>query len=95
MSELKNILKEFIETEKKYVDKLKYLIKNCVTNYDKDVNLPLELKGQKHVLFSSIEDILDFHVNKFLPALVKNSNSLTDTLDCFTDFVEVIHNQSI
>lgn len=90
MSEWKNIIKEFIETEKKYVDKLKYLIKNVVINFDKDVNLPTALKGKKQILFSSIEEIFHFHVNRFLPALEKNSNSLTNTLDCFTEFVEVI-----
>lgn len=91
MSEFKYIINEFIQTEKNYVDKLKYLIKNFVIPFDKDINLPLALKGQKQVLFSSIEDILDFHVKDFLPALEKNSKNLAKTLDCFTEFVEVIN----
>lgn len=88
MSEFKYIINEFIQTEKKYVEKLKYLIKNFVIPFDKDANLPLELKGKKKILFSSIEEILDFHVKDFLPALEKNSKNLTKTLDCFTEFVE-------
>lgn len=89
MSEFKYIINEFIQTEKKYVEKLKYLNKNFVIPFDKDVNVPLALKGKKQILFSSIEDILDFHVKTFLPTLEKNSNNLTKTLDCFTEFVEV------
>lgn len=89
MSEFKYIINEFIQTEKSYVDKLKYLIKHFVITFDKDVNVPLALKGQKQLLFSSIEDILEFHVKNFLPTLEKNSKNLTKTLDCFTEFVEV------
>lgn len=89
MSEFKYIINEFIQTEKSYVDKLKYLIKHFVIPFDKDINVPSELKGKKQILFSSIEDILNFHVKDFLPALEKNSKNLAKTLDCFTEFVEV------
>jgi len=67
-AKVKMTIDELISTEKDYVKSLNYVIQNYVPEMSR-LDLPHALRCKRNVIFGNLENIADFHSNRFLQHL--------------------------
>ncbi|XP_052565340.1 triple functional domain protein-like isoform X2 [Culex pipiens pallens] len=77
------IMAELLQTERTYVKDLETCINVFVSELKSGVNVPTNLVGKEHILFSNIEDIFAFHEKIFLRELEKYETMPEDVGHCF------------
>ncbi|CAD7089125.1 unnamed protein product [Hermetia illucens] len=82
-----HIINELIATEQSYVDTLKRGLKNYVSIYENEINLPANLRGKKYFLFGNIEQIVELHENELLPMLNENRNAVAKICERFYELL--------
>lgn len=83
-----NIIRELIQVEKNYVEKLARGIEVYVKGFDDCVDLPVTLRGKKYHIFGNIERIHDFHHDSLLPALIECDENVQEMANVFKDYIE-------
>ncbi|RMX44252.1 hypothetical protein pdam_00005282 [Pocillopora damicornis] len=76
------VLKELIQTEKDYVKSLGEVVEGFIVELAKP-ETPEELKGKTRVLFGNIQQIYEWHKNKFLKELEKCEDAPEKLASCF------------
>ncbi|XP_055534245.1 uncharacterized protein LOC129723817 isoform X2 [Wyeomyia smithii] len=82
-----SIMKELLENEENYVQTLAKGIEDYVRVMSQK-DLPLGLRGQRYHIFGNIENIYEFHKEKFLPKLRENRASIQGIAETFIQFIE-------
>ncbi|XP_055538298.1 triple functional domain protein isoform X2 [Wyeomyia smithii] len=77
------IMAELLQTERTYVKDLETCINVFVSELKSGVNVPPNLVGKEHILFSNIVDIHQFHEKIFLKELEKYETMPEDVGHCF------------
>lgn len=77
------IMAELLQTERTYVKDLETCINVFVNELKSGVNVPPNLLGKEHILFSNIVDIYQFHEKIFLKELEKYETMPEDVGHCF------------
>eukprot|EP00794_Sanderia_malayensis_P017282 gene17282-19009_t len=78
-----NVLKEIVETERKYVEDLRYVCENHVTEVEKGANLPPAMVGKQDVIFANIKKIYMFHNRVFLHEMEACLHDSEGMAQCF------------
>ncbi|XP_058828396.1 triple functional domain protein-like [Topomyia yanbarensis] len=82
-----SIMKELLENEENYVQTLAKGVEDYISVMHRK-DLPLGLRGQRYHIFGNIENIFEFHKEKFLPKLRENRASIQGIAETFIKFIE-------
>ncbi|XP_058831090.1 uncharacterized protein LOC131689802 [Topomyia yanbarensis] len=83
----KNAVEEFLQNERKYVDRLQHYISSLIPIMYQH-NLPTGLRFQKNNIFANIESIHAMHRDEFLPALEQCKNNAEKIMHTVVEFIE-------
>ncbi|XP_013416410.1 pleckstrin homology domain-containing family G member 4B isoform X4 [Lingula anatina] len=68
------VMREMVQTERDYVQSLKYVIQNYIPELERD-DVPQALRGKRNLIFGNIEKIYQFHSQYFLQELEQSEGS--------------------
>lgn len=68
----RQLMQELIDTEKAYIGHLEWVVENYVPAMDQLDELPRNLVGKKNIVFSNLQQLLEFNRQLILPQLEKH-----------------------